>query len=341
MRILIFLIFLFFQTSLFAQYPESLIGTENYVNNKILVVTNRLADSNLRMKNPVFLNRVDTLNTLKYYEVCFSDSAYYLKEVDFERYIIDNKSDFNDWLLFVHGDGKTFIHAASRGLDIQNYHKVNVIVFAWPSREIGKFGGKQFIASLENSFNSQKHFIEIITKINAVKVNNPDYFSDNNFSAMFHSLGNRFLELFANNLSDSSFNKKIFNNIILNAAAVNEKNHKVWIEKINLQENIINNSNMFDRNLNGLRIISKYKFLLGERLSMPLSDSVTYFNFSNSVGGKWPPGRSHTFFVGEMTDKSQNIKQYYFDIFHGIMPDLSKNQYLEKRKDDFGYNVLK
>ena len=77
---------------------------------------------------------------------------------------------------------------------------------------------------------------------------------------------------------------------------------------------------MFDRNLNGLRIISKYKFLLGEKLSMPLSDSVTYFNFSNSIGGKWPPGRSHTFFVGKVNNKSQNIRQYYSDIFHGIMP---------------------
>ena len=134
------------------------------------------------------MNRVDTLKPLQYYEDSYSDSAYCLKEVNFEKYIISNKSDFNNWLMIVHGDGKTFMHAASRGLYIQNYHKVNVIVFAWPSREIGKYGGKQFAASLENSFNSQKHFIEIISKINTVKINNPDYFSNHNFSAMFHSL---------------------------------------------------------------------------------------------------------------------------------------------------------
>jgi len=264
-----------------------------------------------------------------------------MEKVDFEDYIINNSSGLSDWLLFVHGDGKTFIHAAARGLDIQNYHKINVIVFAWPSREVGKYGSKQFKNSLINSKNSQKHFIEIIEKIDRVKNNNQEYFSNQRFSALFHSLGNSFLELYATNLNNSTFNKIVFDNLILSAAAVNEKGHKEWIEKIHLQKHIINNSNMFDRNLNGLRIISKYKFLLGERLSMPLSDSVTYFNFSNSVGGKWPPGRSHTFFVGEIPDNSKNINDFFNDIFHGIMPDLGNSMYLKKRNDGYGYDVLK
>ena len=38
-----------------------------------------------------------------------------------------------DWLIFIHGDGKTLQSAVQRAYDVQETHQVNVIVYAWPS----------------------------------------------------------------------------------------------------------------------------------------------------------------------------------------------------------------
>jgi len=292
------------------------------------------------MINPIFKNSVDTTSPLKYYDVRFDDGNFISKETTLSDYFHNSPENLNDWLLFVHGDGKTFIRAVARGLDIQNYYKINVIVFAWPSRLPGGSMTEHFKASLLNAEKSTGDLIELIDSLKYLREENTEYFKNYHLSAMYHSLGNKILKLAADSI-DGKFKKDyIFDNQILNAAAVNQQGHKQWVEKINIQKRLFNNSNVFDLNLNGLRIISPLKYLLGERLFIPLSDSVLYFNFTETIGTRLPPGKSHTYFLG-MPEKFPGVKRYYHEIFHGIMPDTTDASYIEKRKDGFGYNVLK
>jgi len=337
-----FIIFLLILLNLSAQAQEfeSIIGTDNYVNSNILVITNRLADSNTKMINPVFRNIVDSTSPLKFYNVKYEDGNFIAKETTISDYFSNSSDQFNDWLLFVHGDGKTFIRAAARGLDIQNYYKVNVIVFAWPSRLPGNSMTKHFKASLRNAEKSTGDLLVLMDSLKELRYNNDEYFKNSHLSVMYHSLGNKILKLSADSINTKFNHDYIFDNQILNAAAVNQQGHKEWVEKINIQKRLFNNSNVFDLNLNGLRIISPLKYLLGERLFTPLSDSVLYFNFTETIGTRLPPGKSHTYYLG-MPEKFPGVKRYYHEIFHGLMPDTTDASYIKRRKDGFGYDVLK
>lgn len=335
-------IILIFSLSLntWAQEFESIIGTDNYNNPNILVVTNRLADSTTKMINPVFRNIVDSISNLKYYDVKFEDGNFIAEETTLTEFFQNSPTPLNDWLLFVHGDGKTFIRAAARGLDIQNYYKINVIVFAWPSRLPGGSMTEHFKASLRNAEKSTDNLLALIDSLKYLRKKNSEYFKNNYLSSLYHSLGNKILKLASNRIESKFGEDYIFDNQILNAAAVEQKDHKYWVEKINIQKRIFNNSNVFDLNLNGLRLITPMNYMLGERLSKPLSDSVLYFNFSKTMGLKLSPGKSHTYFLG-MPEKYPGVKQYYNEIFHGLMPDTTDASYIKKRKDEFGYDVLK
>lgn len=337
MQKLLILIIILSGLSLKSQEVFPLIGEENYTDREVLVITNRLENSLTSENHPVFENLVDTSHSIKSFVVVYKDGEFSMKKTNISEYIKRKSKNNKNWLVFVHGDGKTFVHAALRGLDIQNYYNVNLIVFAWPSRLVGHYGGKQFKASLKNSTLSVKHYLELFDSLKTLRYDE-HLFSATKLSIMHHSLGNRLPELCSDKIQKDFGDTIVFDNFIFNAAAVNEKNHRLWADKIRIQQRKINNSNLWDRNLNGLRIISSYKFLMGERLSKPLSDSILYFNFSNSVGGKWPPGRSHTYYLG-ITEKNQGIKRYYNEIFNGLMPDTTDASYIQKRKDGFGWDV--
>ncbi|PLX11604.1 MAG: hypothetical protein C0598_07845 [Marinilabiliales bacterium] len=340
MRKTITILFILLSFSSISQEYESIIGSENYQYPNVLVITNRLADTNTNQVNPVYRNIVDSVGGIKVFKVEFKEGNFISYETSLESYFKTSPEELEDWLLFVHGDGKTFIRAAARGLDIQNYYKVNVIVFAWPSRLPEGGMTAHFNASIVNSGKSTAHLIQVYDSLKVFRENHPECFSSSNLSAMYHSLGNRVLKLAADSINEHFGDDYIFDNQILNAAAVNQEGHKDWVEKINVQKRIFNNSNVFDINLNGLRIISPLNYLLGERLFTPLSDSIMYFNFTETIGFRLPPGKSHTYFLG-IADKFNGVKRYYSEIFHGLMPDTTDKSYLLKRKDGFGYNVLK
>ena len=78
-----------------------------------------------------------------------------MKKEDFlrETSLIDN-----DWLLFVHGDSKTFEQAVMRGYDIQHLHNINVIVYSWPTKDPEYNGIKNFKNSKQNVILSMDHF---------------------------------------------------------------------------------------------------------------------------------------------------------------------------------------
>ncbi len=336
MKYLFVSVFLFLLSNLYCQDFESLLGFDYYTNPDILVLTNRLPVSG---DSTTFVNKVDTASPLRAFCVSFSDSVLTVVPTTIKDYIKTHDYPDADYVLFVHGDGKTFLHSAVRGLDIQNTYGVQVIVFAWPSRRDDGAIVSNFTTSLDNLKISAKHFSALVDTMDVIKTN---YLADNRnakVTLFLHSLGNEYLPQF---VSDSGYMKshQPYDNIIVNAAAVNSKDHNVWVQKLNIQKNIYINSNAKDVNLNGLRIISAYGYLLGELLVEPVANNAVYVNFTEAIGFKLPPGRSHTYYIGEHVAESPNVRSYYNDLFHGLQPNLENNSLFRKRNDVFGYDLI-
>ena len=132
LKILLFTIACLYLNSLnsFAQVMASTFKHPVYQEPELFVITNRQTDTLNGQFS--FTNQVKTDPSLTFFRVNASSTASLqltrLDSITFLRELGEIKNQ--DWLLFVHGDSKTFEEAVIRGLNIQNTHKIRVIVFA-------------------------------------------------------------------------------------------------------------------------------------------------------------------------------------------------------------------
>jgi len=334
-RILVLIVFIMSIAISSAQEYESLLGFDKFENPEILVITNRM-DGNQPNE---FINKVDTTRPLRAFSVTYVDSSFAIVPTTIKSYFQQHGSAGSDYVLFVHGDGKTFLHAAVRGLDIQNTYGVKVIVFAWPSRRDDGQVFNNFATSLENLQLADNQFAALMDSMAVIKHNYLKSNPDIKMNLFLHSLGNEYLPRYVANPRKIQ-HSGLFNNLVINSAAVNSKGHQLWVEKLDIQQHIFINSNAKDVNLNGLRIISAYGYMVGELLVEPLATNAYYVNFSDAIGFKLPPGRSHTYYIGEHVVNSAHVKGYYSDLFHGNVPDFNNTTRFKKRKDGFGYDIV-
>jgi hypothetical protein len=307
----------------------------------IFVITNRQIDSSDAKLS--FTNNVNKNPSLTFFRVKASsidsiqltilDSAAFLSEI--------SEIKKQDWVLYVHGDGKTFEQAVNRGLIIQNTYKIRVIVFSWPSKDLNKKGIENFKNSYQNIEKSINHFISILRIISCLRNSNTDFLHDNKFSLFIHSLGNYYLECMVNNNLLLESQSLLFDNVIINAAAVEQKNHNKWIEQLLFQKNIFIIQNKHDVNLKGLRIFSKHGKQLGEKAKYPLANNAIYFNFSKSVGFRIPTGSSHSYYFGKVPESNKNISLFYFEILHGLIPNIADENRFKIRKELLGDILVK
>ena len=133
----------------------------------------------------------------------------------------------------------------------------------------------------------------------------------------------------------------LFDNVIINAAAVEQKNHTKWVEQLQFQKNIFINSNRRDFNLNGLRISTKHGKQLGQKVTHPFASNAVYFDFTKSVGFRIPTGPSHTYFIGKIPERNKNICLIYSEMLHGHMPDLADETRFTKRRKSSGDLIVR
>lgn len=116
-----------------AQKIESVYSSELKTGSNIYVITNREEDKSREYLS--FKDKIKTDSNLVFLKVTFhqpdSISNQILERSDFMNQVSNIPTD---WLLFIHGDSKTYEQAVMRGFDIQYLHNVNVIVFSWPSK---------------------------------------------------------------------------------------------------------------------------------------------------------------------------------------------------------------
>ncbi len=336
---LIILPLVFFAESINAQKVESVYLSEMKTGDSIYIVTNRA--QNKSIKTISFNENIQSDSNLVFLKVTFHEPDSIVNQIlDYTEFISQVTSIHSDWLLFVHGDSKTYEQSVMRGFDIQHLHQVNVIVFSWPSKDPTINGLKNFKKSKENVKKSIHHFTKLLQCLDSTKQKHKTFKGKANFSMFVHSLGNSYLEyLFKYSTNKHKFGL-LFDNVIINSAAVNQEKHKEWVEKMNFQKRIYITSNRQDFNLKGSRIFTSDGKLLGEKVETPIADNANYVQFTKAVGFRFPTGTTHTFFIGEVPEESKTIRNFYYTILHGVEIDLSNEHKFIKRKDGIGYDII-
>ncbi len=306
----------------------------------IYLVSNRNFNPNYDENNPAFGFCVDTVNKVKYIRACKEKEKWIVsKDDDFDPLsIINNK--YHDLIVFVHGDHKNFHEVLERCHKIQKQYEVNVMAFDWPSEVDSLWGTKNFKNSIINVELSVEQFRDFLCEFENYKKSNPAYFGNNKLTLFHHSLGNYFLKLMIEKGYCAGRSADLFDNLLLNAAAVNQKNHYLWVEKLPIQKRIYITSNKQDFNLNGVRIFTKWGKQLGERVQKPLAKNADYINFTNAVGLRIPTGLTHTYFYGKIPEGSKNIKRFYYDVFHGNEVYFNNANMFCPNCEGLGYDIV-
>ena len=240
--------------------------------------------------------------------------------------LLNTETTHKDYLVFIHGDGKNLMSAVERALEIQTIHKVNVLVYAWPSKDEDLGAIKNFknsVSNIDASIQLMSAFLEELKSISAITT----IFDQHNLTVFHHSLGNYYAEKLVEEGYAGLLSTPFIENLIINAAAVEQEGHSEWLEQINFSQRIFVNSNDDDMSLSGLRVLTKLGRQLGESAKPPLASNAIYVDFTDIVG--FPGmGPSHSYYFAPKTMKIEKVKNYYSTIFHGLEPPHLSNQLL-------------
>ncbi len=213
-------------------------------------------------------------------------------------------------LFYVHGYGKEIEEVYQRALLIQEEYDVKVVFFFWPFKtEKGK--PSNLFQSHSNIENSLPEFDAYVDLAKELRQNN----NHMNISLMAHSLGNYFLKLYA--LEDEVHDEFVFDNLVLNSAAVNDRKHGVWLSKLNFQKRTYVLYNNHDFLLKGLQLFTRAKRQLGNKTNRFKISTVNYIDLSETIGFRFPVRDTHSFFTGDILDELSPVKHMYSVILTG------------------------
>jgi hypothetical protein len=228
-----------------------------------------------------------------------------------------------NFLIFVNGHGKNFGQVIGRGFEIGTRYNVNMIMFDWPTDYYA------LRKTVRNARKVTENFA--ITVRDMEPILNTD-FPNSNFSVIFHSMGNHIARHLVRKEYIEDIPEKFFNNLILNAAAVKEKNHAEWVGKLNIQYRLYIVSNDMDLPLKGASILRMSK-QLGLGYKAPLAENAYYVDFSNIAD------KEHNMFLGRTSveNENPNILIFYNTLFQGFEPKLTNDRSFlaGKNKIDF------
>ena len=305
----------------------------------IPVITCRMNDT-LSRGCDAFLNRIDQDNPLKIYNFSYVSDSGYCNRLESLTDLAKATGDNDEILLFVHGHYKSFTDAAISGLRIQNLYDIKVLAFSWPSMMNRSPGAKNYLFSKGNVEAGTAGFRDLLLLIRDFKVAQSFSGREVKISLCLHSLGNYFLERMVNDTLLCDLPGDLFENIIINAAAVEQEGHSEWVDKLNIQKRIYITSNEKDFNLAGVRSFTDSGVQLGKHTELPHSDKAVYVDFTDAVGFRFPTGATHNYFTGKMALKNRKIHQFFEDLFHGRSVNLKDEFTFREKGNGTGFMFL-
>jgi hypothetical protein len=158
---------------------------------------------------------------------------------------------------------------------------------------------------------------------------------NSNLSIIFHSMGNHIARNIVRKDYLDDLPENVFKNVILNAAAVKQRNHRKWVDKLDIQDRIYIVSNRDDLPLKGVMIL-RMSTPLGAKYTGTLSEKANYINFSGIAG------RDHNLFLGRTQAEEQypDIYDFYFSLFNGQEIDLNDHYEFVDVTNGSRYSIL-
>lgn len=304
----------------------------------ILVVTNR-AMTQVDDQNIIFEPKLDSDGDFSFVKASLFNEQWGFELKPNLESLFAQDFPYSDWMVFVHGDSKTLLSAVKRAKEIRDLHQVNVILYSWPSKDPELGSIKNFKNSVSNVEASTAYFVEFLAMIETLRQTQNGLFEGQNLSLFFHSLGNYYLEQLVADGYQTKLQNVIFDNLIINAAAVEQKGHNEWVEQLAFSNRIYINSNDDDFSLTGLRMLTKLGRQLGESALPPYASNATYVDFTDAVGFPGSMGPSHSYYFASIPEKSENIKKYYTNLFHGREASLTNPDLFVMVSEESPYSI--
>ncbi len=302
--------------------PET--GPGDELQNGVFVVTNRVIDT-VSGSGIQFLNVPDGEHGLKYLWLGEGPEGYHAVSYPDLASLLERPSKHRDWAVWVHGDGQSFELSVARGMELQELHDVNLIVFAWPTKAPDKGPIGNFRNSRKHVGETSGHLAEFLRQMQEYRELPGNRFGTGHLSAFFHSLGCYLLQSTQEAGLLAGLSPGLFDNLVINAAATEAEGHREWVEQVQLQDRMYIVYNDEDINLEELRALSSLGTQLGERPEGPLAANATYLDFTRSVGFRFPTGATHSYYFATMTRISENIRKTYSELFQGLALPLENN----------------
>lgn len=262
-------------------------------------------------------------------------------------------------LVFTHGYNNDMKDTVTKALEIEDLYNVIVIVFSWPANGGGivtgtasylsdKKDARSSAGALEQFFHKLHHYHILFTeaevdklwiqaqnkyKNNATKakeeyVKLQEKLCKVSINLLCHSMGNYLLK-YTTMSSDMPLSMPIFDNICLVAADVNNKEHKNWVEKIQVKNNLYVVINKSDAALAASRVKPGKGQLarLGHYRKSLNAQNATYIDVSNAenITG------AHSYFTGIDNDKLEAVFRKMFkgeDAESELVYQASNNSYV-------------
>ena len=142
---------------------------------------------------------------------------------------------------------------------------------------------------------------------------------DQHLSMLMHSLGNYFLTHLVVNGNIQYMHMKIFDNIIMNAAAIRSREHGDVLSRIDIQDRLYVTLNKYDKVLQGAHLLTSGK-MLGNEIIEPLATGARYVDFTGVARTE------HTYFAGYHGFEYElpAIGYFYNTALHGEKVDFSR-----------------
>ncbi len=256
----------------------------------------------------------DTTATLKYFTLYYRGNSWTAVPYPSLEAMLDTKDSFRDLVVFTEGLGKTFTLGVDRATKLMRLYAVDELFFDWPTERPYMKPGKNIKITYQIAPDVAVPYARFLEEFQAYKISHSQKFQT--VTLFFHSMGNLLLMYDLQKGLYKHISPGLVDNVVLNAACVNQHKHKAWLNNLSFAKNIYVTVNDRDRNLRGASIIFA-AYQLGLKPKPKYCDNVKYVDFSAVLDDE------HNYFlIAPLLQKKPYLKEFYKDVFVGKNPQL-------------------
>ncbi len=240
-------------------------------------------------------------------------------------------SEKKNCVFFVHGFNQSFEKNLEKALALEKEHKVEVVAFSWPSNpggiktkeyRVAKRTAKASVGALDSTLEKLGNYLKEPFNKEALRS------CDVKFSLLTYSLGNF---LFKNYVEDAEYESetRVFDNVVLCQADVDNKNHQHWVEKVDAGKRVYVTINENDWVLKW----SDFNFQkdrLGRTARSLNADNAVYFDFTDGPG----VGKTHGLFYKKT---NADVKAFFTEALNGRRAESTTKMQFNSRKNSYEF----